>query len=79
MVEIQLTGLERIATLESEMKAIQHDLNELIVSVKTVEGLLIEGRGAVRLAKTIAGLLAIFGVGWLGHAKVTDFLKWLGQ
>ena len=72
------TGIERIATLEAEMRATREKLEEIAASQKVIESLLLQGRGAVRIVHWALGGLAVFGAGWAGHTKLSEILKWMG-
>jgi hypothetical protein len=80
------TGLERITRLETEVQGVnrrlddmRRDIEDVAASTKATESLLLEGRGAVRLAQWLIGAAALLGAGWFGHAKVAEVLKWLGS
>lgn len=75
----QPTGLERIAALETEMRAVQEHLREMKDTLKAMESLLLQGRGAVRIAHWLIGAAGVFGAGWAGHASIAAFLKWAGS
>lgn len=73
------SGLERITTLEAEVKELRRVVEELVLSHRTVEGLLLQGRGAVRLVWGVAALAAlVVGAGKIDQAKVMGWLKWVG-
>ena len=73
------TGLERITTLEVELRQLRITVEDSADRLKSVESLLLQGRGAMRLVHWMLGAAALLGAGWAGHAKMTDFLKWLGS
>ena len=73
------SGLERIATLETEVREIRRSVDSSAERLRSIEDLLLQGRGAIRLVHWILAGAALLGAGWFGHTKVADILKWLGS
>ena len=73
------SGVERIAALEVRIAALVVRVEETHNTAEAIKSLMLQGRGAVRLIQWAAGLIAALGAGWLGHAKIEAFLKWMGS
>ena len=73
------TGLERIAMLEVEMRALKEDVEALLVSVRNVENLLTQGRGGMRVFQMLVALAIFVGFGEVFRAKFVAVLQWLGK
>lgn len=59
-----ISDVERLATLESEMKAVQSDVREIKESLKALEKIAAQGGGAFNAILMVGGLIGwIVGVG----------------
>ena len=52
---------------------------DVAISIKAVESLLMQGSGAIKLARWIVAAAAVLGAGFLGHNRAAEFLQWFAR
>lgn len=61
--------LERLATLEAEMRSVQSDISEIKASLKSLERIAAQGGGFFRATLMVGGL-----IGWIAGIGVAIYV-----